>query len=50
VDAIATVSSTVATAKDQITSAVDKVKQSDPKGELEQAFKKSDACKSLPNL
>jgi hypothetical protein len=50
VDAIATVSSTVATAKDQITSAVDKVKQSDPKGELEKAFKKADACKSLQNL
>ena len=44
---ISEVSTTLVTAKGQITSAVDDLKQIDAKGELQEAFTTAPACKSL---
>jgi archaellum component FlaC len=45
--AVSTVSSTLVTVGDQVTTAFTSIQQVDTKGELDQAFKDADACKTL---
>jgi hypothetical protein len=45
--AVSAVSATLVTAKDQVTTAIEQLKQLDPKGELQQAFESADSCSSL---
>lgn len=45
--AVSTVSSTLVTVGDQVTTAFTSIQQLDTKGELDKAFKDADACKAL---
>jgi hypothetical protein len=47
VSAVATVSTTLATMGDQVSSTVTSLEQLDPKGELQTAFEQSSACQQL---
>jgi hypothetical protein len=46
-DAIAQISSTLATMSRQVTGVVDELEQLDPAGELDEALKNNDECSSL---
>jgi methyl-accepting chemotaxis protein len=48
-NAISVVSSTLVTMGNQVSSTFSDLKQLDPKGELEDAFKQADSCQSLAN-
>jgi hypothetical protein len=45
--AVSIISSTLVTVGDQVTTAFTSIQQLDTKGELDQAFKNADACKTL---